>query len=446
MIQRNIDWGMQEEMQMAVALVLGGGRGTRLYPLTSERAKPAVPFGGRYRLIDIPLSNCIHSGINRIFVLTQFNSASLNRHISSTYAFDAFGGGFVEILAAEQTREYGDWFQGTADAVRKHMRHFRNMRISHYLILSGDQLYGMDYRQLMTTHMAQEADITVAVLPVTKEAARGFGILKVDEEGRIREFVEKPRAEEEFTQLVTPQDVLEKYGLAELDKRQYLASMGVYVIKAEVLETILNERRDWIDFGKDVIPKSLKTHRVYTHPFLGYWEDIGTVRSYYEVSLQLVRPDPPFEFKSPDHEVYTHPRHLPGSRVNNATIKDSFLCEGTCVHSKLVENSIIGIRSILQPDSEIRNSIIMGSDYYEYECPTPQAIPVGVGRGSRITQAIIDKNARIGQNVVIEGADHLHDADGEGWSIRDGIVIVLKNAIIADGTKIGAAAEAAGAK
>jgi glucose-1-phosphate adenylyltransferase len=437
MIMRSIDWGMQEEMQQAVALVLGGGRGTRLYPLTSERAKPAVPFGGRYRLVDIPLSNCIHSGVNRIFVLTQFNSASLNRHISSTYTFDAFGGGFVEILAAEQTREYGDWFQGTADAIRKHMRHFRNMRISHYLILSGDQLYAMDYRQLMTTHIAQEADISVAVLPVTKQAARGFGVLKVDSEGRIHEFVEKPRAEEELAGLVTPHDVLEKYGLGENDGRQYLASMGVYVFKAEVLETILRERRDWIDFGKDVIPKSLKTHRVVTHPFLGFWEDIGTVRSYFEVSLNLVRPNPPFEFTSTDNEVYTHTRQLPGARVHSASIKDSFLCEGSCINDSIVETSIIGIRSILQEGAEVRNSIVMGADFFEYECPTPQSIPIGIGRGSKISQAIIDKNARIGANVVIQGAVGLNDADGEGWAIRDGIVVVLKNAVIPDGTRIG---------
>lgn len=438
MIKRNIDWGAQQEMQMAVALVLGGGRGTRLYPLTAERAKPAVPLGGRYRLVDIPLSNCIHSGVNRIYVLTQFNSASLNRHISSTYTFDPFGGGFVEILAAEQTAESGDWFQGTADAIRKQLRHLRNLRISHYLILSGDQLYAMDYRQLMATHMHHDADITVAVLPVTREAAKAFGILRVDEEGRIREFVEKPKTPEELASLEAPGDVLGKYGLGEDDDRRYLASMGVYVFKADMLETILRDRPDWIDFGKDVIPKSLVTHRVYSHPFLGFWEDIGTVRSYYEVSLQLVRPDPPYEFTNPEHEVYTHTRHLPGARVHNAHVQDCFLCEGSCVNDSFLDTTIVGIRSILQPGVEVRRSIIMGADFYEYEIPGSYSIPIGIGRGSKISQAIIDKNARIGCNVVIRGADDLPDADGDGWAIRDGIACVLKNAIIPDGTHIGA--------
>ncbi len=432
----SVDLRAQQEMRDTVALVLGGGRGTRLYPLTAERAKPAVPLGGRYRLVDIPLSNCINSGINRIFVLTQFNSASLNRHISTSYNFDTFGGGFVEILAAEQTREHGDWFQGTADAIRKHLRHFRNLHISHYLILSGDQLYSMDYRELLTTHLERSADITVAVLPVTREAAKAFGILKVESDGRILEFVEKPQTDELLDDLPSPRDMLARFGIGDDDPRVYLASMGVYVFRADVLETVLRERRDWIDFGKDVIPKSLATHKVFSHPFLGFWEDIGTVRSYFEVSLELCKSDPPFEFQNARHVTYTRPRYLPGTRILNATIKDCVLAEGCRINGCNLSTSILGIRSVLMPGAHVERTIVMGADFYEYEV-APQPIPMGIGRNSRISQAIIDKNARIGENVVIQGSDDLPDGDGEGYAIRDGIVIVLKNAQIPDGTRIG---------
>lgn len=436
MIKADIDWQVQNEMQRAVALVLGGGRGTRLYPLTAERAKPAVPLGGRYRLVDIPLSNCIQSGVDRIFVLTQFNSASLNRHISGSYVFDNFRGGFVEILAAEQTREHGDWFQGTADAIRKHLRHFGNLRASHYLILSGDQLYTMDYRHLMATHVHNGADITVAVLPVTKEAARAFGILKVQADGRILEFTEKPKTDELLASLKSPRDMLEMYGIPPSDPREYLASMGVYIFRAEVLENVLRQRRDWIDFGKDVIPKTLSSHKVFSHPFLGFWEDIGTVRSYFEVNIQMTQPNPPFEFQDASHVVYTRPRYLPGSRLHNATVKDCILCEGCNVNSASMADSIVGIRSVLQSGVELRRCILMGADFYEYEMQ-PQPIPLGIGENSSIEMAIIDKNARIGKNVVIRGGHNLPDSDGEGYAIRDGIVTVLKNAIIPDGTRIG---------
>ena len=419
------------------AIVLGGGRGTRLYPLTALRAKPAVPLLGRYRLIDIPLSNCIHSGIRRIFVLTQFNSASLNRHINNSYKFDNFSRGFVEILAAEQTIESGDWFQGTADAVRQNLRHVRNMNASHYLILSGDQLYRMDYSELLATHVRKNADMTIAVLPVDREAAKGFGILKTQRNGRIAEFVEKPQTNKELAKLETSPEAFASFNL-EPGHRRHLASMGIYAFKAEVLEKILEERQDWIDFGKHVIPNSLKSHRVFSHIFMGFWEDIGTVRSYYETHMELVKGDPPFQFYEPRRIIYTRPRYLPGSRLQDAVIKDSIICEGSRVSKARIENSIIGIRSIIHPGVHLQRTIVMGADYFEDEpAQDTSAIPMGIGAGSRISGAIIDKNARIGKNVVIRGARRLRDRNGDGWAIRDGLVVVLKIAIIPDGTRIG---------
>lgn len=429
------DFEVLQRMDDTIALVLGGGRGTRLYPLTAERAKPAVPLCGRYRLIDVPLSNCIHSGVNRLFVLTQFNSASLNRHIINSYKFDAFSRGFVEILAAEQTVESGDWFQGTADAVRKHLRHFRNTQAKHYLTLSGDQLYRMDYRSLMATHLRNRADITVSVLPVTEEAAPALGILKVSPEGRITEFVEKPTTEAQLAQLRTPRSVLVGYGVEAMDA-EYLASMGVYLFQADVLQNILLEKPQWVDFGRDVIPKSLESRRVFAHVFTGFWEDIGTVRSYYEVSMQLVTATPPFRFHDEIHPIYTRPRYLPGSRIQDAYVKDSIICEGSHIIQSRIENSIIGVRTIVHPNTVVERSIIMGADFYENESPAND-IPVGIGAGSHISGAIVDKNARIGKNVVIRGSRELRDRSGTGFAIRDGIVIVLKNAVIPDGTHIG---------
>lgn len=419
-----------------VALILGGGRGTRLYPLTAERAKPAVPLGGRYRLVDIPLSNCIHSGMKRIFVLTQFNSASLHRHINNTYKFDTFSRGFVEILAAEQRAESGDWFQGTADAVRKHLREIDHLQASNYLILSGDQLYRMDYREMLETHLYNDADITVAVLPVSRDAARGFGVLKVESNGRIVEFVEKPQTEEQLDALVTPSSVFSERGVSA-DGRDYLASMGVYFFKPDVLEHILRTQPDWIDFGRDVIPKSLATRRVFSHLFTGFWEDIGTVRSYYETGLQMIGPCSPFKFHVNGQPIYSRARYLPGAQIQNATVNEAVICEGSCVGEAVIIKSIIGVRAIIQSGVVIDHSIIMGADYYEEERGTMGSVPIGIGEGTRISRAIIDKNARIGRNVVIQGGDHLTNSDGLGHAIRDGIVIVLKNAIIPDGMRIG---------
>ncbi|GMW00997.1 MAG: glucose-1-phosphate adenylyltransferase [Candidatus Hydrogenedentota bacterium] len=436
--QRKQQLEVEQNARRMVALILGGGRGTRLFPLTLERAKPAVPLSGRYRLVDIPISNCIHSNVNRIFLLTQFNSTSLHRHITHTYKFDNFSNGFVEILAAEQTTESGDWYQGTADAIRQHLKHIGNQHASHYLILAGDHLYRMDYREMLETHLANDADITVSVLPVNKRAAKSFGVLKVRKDGRIAQFFEKPSTEDQLVNLVTPPEVFENFGL-QAGGKEYLASMGMYIFKPHVMESLLREHKEWVDFGKDVIPNSLKGFRVYSHIFHGYWEDIGTIRSYYETSLQMVQANPHFTFHTAGKPIYTRPRYLPGPRIQDAQVKDSIICEGSHIHSATITQSIVGIRMIVQPGVVIESSIIMGNDFYVGERERKFTIPMGIGQGSRISRAIIDKNACIGKNVIIQGSDELPDSDGENYAIRDGIVIIPKNAVIPDGTKIGAA-------
>lgn len=424
-------------MRQVGAIVLGGGRGTRLHPLTKLRAKPAVPLCGRYRLVDIPLSNCINSGCTRIVVLTQFNSHSLNRHIMNAYRFDEFTRGGVTILAAEQTNDTGDWFQGTADAVRKHLLHIRDIDTENYLVLSGDQLYRMDYRKLVATHLNKGADITVSALPVSRNAATGFGIMKVNKEARIREFVEKPREKEVLDGLVTPETVFQDFGL-EAEGKPYLASMGVYVFKAKVLEEVLTYHPEWIDFGKQIIPNALKSHKVYAHMFYGFWEDIGTVRSYYDVSIAMTRDNPPFEFHDPLRPIYTHTRALPGAKVQEAQVNNSLICSGSKVDKAVIKDSIIGIRCIVHTGAIIERSVVLGADYYEHEQMREQhSCPLGIGKNARIRQAIIDHNVRIGKNVVIRGHDRLKDSDGDGYSIRDGIVVVHKNAVIPDGAVIG---------
>lgn len=423
-------------MGRVAAIILGGGQGTRLFPLTAERSKPAVPLFGRYRLVDIPLSNCLHSNMNKIFVLTQFNSASLHRHIRETYKFDSFSRGFVEILAAEQTPATGDWFQGTADAVRKHLINIQNVKPDHYLILSGDHLYRMDYRPFLEAHIANDADVTVATLPVSKRDTSGFGIMKVQKDGRIKSFVEKPSTEEALKNMKTPRAFLEECGY-EVGKRDYLASMGVYLFKAEVLEKILETRTEWIDFGKHIIPGTLKDHNSCAYLFDGFWEDIGTVRSYYQVHMDMLCPDPPVDFRDPQHIMYTHPRYLPGAYIENAKVDRSIICEGSQVlEGAQIEHSIVGIRSIVRKNAVIKDSIIMGVDFF-VDKNDPRYRRIGIGENSRITRAIIDKSACIGKDVVIKGSPDLKDEDGKGYAIRDGIVIVLKNARIAKGTRIG---------
>ena len=425
-----------DTMEGVGAIVLGGGRGTRLYPLTEVRAKPAVPLCGRYRLVDIPLSNCIHSGIKRIAVLTQFNSHSLNRHINQTYRFDAFTDGYVEILAAEQTDESGDWFQGTADAVRKQLLHIRDLRATHYIILSGDQLYHMDYRMLMETHLAKDADVTVSALPVDRESAKSFGILEVDTEARIKRFVEKPKDAAVLDSLVTPDKVFTDFGL-KAEGKPYLGSMGVYMFKAQVLEGLLEQHTEWVDFGKELLPHALGTHNVFAHMFSGFWEDIGSVRSYFDVSMDMCSDSPPFELHDPSHPVYTHARALPGVSIQDAHIKNSIICEGSRLSRCTIDNSIIGIRSIMHPGSRVERSIILGAEYFEMKRDQKYPIPIGIGEDSHIFEAIIDHNARIGRGVTIRGSKNLTDQDGEGYCIREGIIIVLKNAVIPDGTRIG---------
>jgi glucose-1-phosphate adenylyltransferase len=427
--------GDRDFLRSVGAIVLGGGRGTRLYPLTKVRSKPAVPLCGHYRLIDIPLSNCIHSDINRILVLTQFNSHSLNRHVKNTYKFDEFSGGAVEILAAEQTNETGDWFQGTADAVRKHMLHIRQRGLKHFLILSGDQLYRMDYRMMLDTHLSKNADITVAALPVDRHSAKSFGIMKVNKDSAIKEFVEKPKDEKVLDSFITPKKVFDDFGLHPGRGKDYLASMGVYAFKAEVLEDVLMRNLEWVDFGKEVIPKSLKGYRVFSHMFHGFWEDIGTVRSYFDVSMAMTSPDPPFEFHDPDHIIYTHARMLPGVKILDAKVDNAIICSGTRIDNATVRDSIIGIRSMIQPGAVLERTIMLGADYFETTAPKGQP-PLGIGRNTRIKQAIIDHNARIGDNVVIRGNDKMKDYDGDGYVIRDGIVVVFKDATIPAGTQI----------
>ncbi len=420
-----------------MGIVLGGGRGTRLYPLTKYRAKPAVPICGRYRLVDIPLSNCINSGIMRIVVLTQFNSHSLNRHIMNTYHFDEFHKGSVTILAAEQTNETGDWFQGTADAVRKHLIHIYDPDIDYYLILSGDQLYRMDYKELLRTHIIKNADITVSAIPVARENASSFGIMQVNSDGRIIQFVEKPKSDDILDQLITPQSLFEDFNITTKGKN-YIASMGVYVFNANVLIKLLKEHLEWIDFGKQLIPGAIRDYNVYAYIFDGFWEDIGTVRSYYEVSLAMTDDSPPFEFHDPDQPIYTHRRALPGAKISHAEIDHTIICSGVKIENAKISRSIIGIRSVVKTNVVIKDSILCGADNFEPP-PTrhPSRIPMGIGEGSYIEKAIIDHNARIGKGVTIVGGNHLENSDGDGYSIRDGIVVIHKNAVIPDGMKIG---------
>lgn len=426
----------RDGMRRVGAIILGGGRGTRLYPLTKVRAKPAVPLCGRYRLVDIPISNCIHSGINRMVVLTQFNSHSLNRHISHTYRFDQFSGGYVDVLTAEQTTDSGDWFQGTADAVRKQLMHIRNLGVDHYVVLSGDQLYRMDYRELMATHIRTNADITIAALPVAREDASAFGVMKVHANGRINEFVEKPKDPGLLDSLVTPESLFNDFGLKS-EGKPYMASMGVYAFKARLLEELLEKHLEWIDFGKELIPHSLKPYQVFVHPFAGFWEDIGTVRSYFDVSMAMTSENPPFNLHDPLHPIFTNFRALPGVRLTDTHFHESIVCEGSQISGANISNAIIGVRGIIESGARVENTVILGAEYFEDESSCKNRVPIGIGEGSIISEAIVDHNARIGKNVRIRGAKDLKDCDGDGYAIRDGIVIILKNAVIPDGTCIG---------
>ena len=414
-------------MKEVLAVILGGGRGTRLFPLTAHRSKPAVPIGGKYRLIDIPISNCLNSHLRRIIVLTQYLSESLNKHIAQTYRFDPFTDAFVSVIAAEQTEDEQEWFLGTADAVRRANRHIRHHDFDDALILSGDQLYQMDYRKLRESHLAADADITVAVTPVDESAAPGFGILKIDESGRIVHFHEKPRPDE----LESLKSELPGGGMG------YLASMGIYIFKRAALEQTLALDAS-LDFGKHIIPGSIGNLKVQSHVHKGYWEDVGTIRSYYEANLALCQPVPRFDFYDVRTPVHTHPRALAATKVEAARMKNVLVSEGSIIVDAEIERSLIGIRSRIVRGCVIKHSLILGADYYEKTTPDPASgkQAIGIGDNSVIEGAIIDKNARVGMNVRLTNEAKVDHADGPCWHIRDGIVIVPKDTIVPDGTVV----------
>jgi len=418
-------------MRRVKALILGGGQGRRLFPLTRDRCKPAVPIAGKYRLIDIPISNCINSNIRNIFVLTQFNSASLNHHINHTYRFDYFTGTFVEILAAEQTLQNREWFQGTADAVRKNINHLNLEKDDDVLILSGDHLYKMDYHEIINFHREKNADFTVSVVIVPYESVKEFGIIGLDKDLCIKEFREKPTQKEEISNISLSQEYKKKFNLEE-DKDYYFASMGVYVFKAEILKEILNSTTDF-DFGMQVIPWAIKRYKALGFIFTGYWRDIGTIKAFYEENIKLTEEKPKFEFFSEERKVFTHPRFLPPAKIEEAKIISSLITEGCIIKGAVIEKSVIGLRSIINNKVVIKESIIMGADFYEKE---KAKIPIGIGEGSYLERVIVDKNARIGKGVIIKNIKKIDYLDNENYYIRDGIVIIPKNGIIPDYTKI----------
>lgn len=417
---------------------MGGGAGTRLFPLTKDRAKPAVPLAGKYRLVDIPISNSLNSGFHRIYVLTQFNSTSLHRHINASYKFDNFSKSFVEILAAQQTPEGARWYQGTADAVRQNLRYFLEGPYEFYLILSGDQLYRMDYRLLLRQHVETGADITIATTPVDRSAASSFGIMHSDANRRIFRFEEKPKEPALLDELKVPPPLLTELGLPE-DSELFQGSMGIYVFNRRILIECLNNDLD--DFGKHIIPASLQTYKVMAYIFQGYWEDIGTVRAFFEANLALTDTLPPYNFFDRAAPIYTHPRFLPASKINAATIRHAIVGDGCIISDAHIERAVIGIRSIIKSGATIRNSVIMGADYYEDEAAEISEDadflpPIGIGKNSVIDRAIIDKNARIGESVVITPDGKAPNVDSTNYYIRDGVVVIPKNAMIPDGTWI----------
>lgn len=428
-------------MKQVTAVILGGGRGTRLYPLTKRRAKPAVPIGGKYRLIDIPVSNCINSNVEQIYILTQFNSASLNRHVVQTYQFSRFSDGFCEILAAEQTDENPNWFQGTADAVRQYLWLFSASKSEEFLILSGDHLYRMDYSLFIKRHRETNADITIAVLPTDYQRASDFGLVKIDDTGRVVQFTEKPKGDALEGMRVDTTTL--SLSAAEAENKPFIASMGIYVFRRDVMIQLLKDQPDRTDFGKEILPTCLGQYNVQAYLFDGYWEDIGTIGSFYEANLALTaQPSPPFSFYAPGAPVYTRPRYLPPCKVLDAHITESLLTEGCIIKQARIHHSVLGLRSRIESGALIEDSLLMGADYYESPEDrhdlSQDLPPVGIGQNSIIQRAIIDKNARIGRDVQILNKERPEEADraAEGYYIRNGIVIVPKDAVIPDGTVI----------
>lgn len=429
-------------MKEVLAIILGGGAGTRLYPLTKLRAKPAVPLAGKYRLIDIPVSNCINSDIFKIYVLTQFNSASLNRHLTRAYSFSGFQEGFVEVLAAQQTPESQDWFQGTADAVRQYLWMFKEWAVDEVVILSGDHLYRMDYRLFVQRHRETQADITLSVVPVDEKRASSFGLMKIDDHGRVVAFSEKPKGDALKEMRV---DTTQLGLTAEQAQEQpYIASMGIYVFKKDVLVDLLERAPEQTDFGKEIIPGAAQQHNVQAYLFKDYWEDIGTIEAFYESNLALTRqPSPAFSFYDEKAPIYTRSRHLPPSKILDCAVTESIIGEGCILKKCQIHHSVLGVRSRVESNCVIQDSLLMGADYYQpFEdrqvASDSGEIPLGIGENSTIRRAIVDKNARIGQNVQILNKDNVEEAEREdqGFYIRSGIVVILKNAVIPDGTII----------
>ncbi|MBK9924477.1 MAG: glucose-1-phosphate adenylyltransferase [Anaerolineales bacterium] len=413
-------------MNNVLGVIMGGGRGSRLHPLTQMRSKPAVPIAGKYRLIDIPISNCINSGIYRVAVLTQFNSVSLHRHISQAYNFDVFHTGWVQIWAAEQTPQSADWYQGTADAVRKQLFEIQATGADYVLILAGDHLYRMDYQKMAEFHWEKKADITVAVQPVARSEASRFGILKVEEDDRISAFIEKPKDPEVQNKFISRKDA----------DQPFLGSMGIYMFKTKVLSDLLNYHLRSDDFGGDIIPQAILSHKVYGYDFDGYWEDIGTIRSFYETNLKLTHSNPPFNFYDTKAPIYTHARFLPGSIVEESKLQDVLIAEGCRVSKADITHSIVGVRSQVAEGTVIKDSIVMGADYYDAERPGGNT-PIGIGKNCHIESAILDKNVRIGDNVTILPFPRNHkDMDGGFYFVRDGIVVIAKDTEIPTGTRI----------
>ncbi len=419
-----------------LGIVMGGGAGTRLFPLTKDRAKPAVPLAGKYRLVDIPISNCINSGVRQVYVLTQYNSASLNRHISRAYKFDHFNQGFVDILAAQQTPEGELWYQGTADAVRQNLKTFIQGKYQYFLILSGDQLYRMDFGKVLAKHIESGADITIANILVEQERTRHFGIMCTDKSGRISSFVEKPTDSSILKELEAPVEIVRQVGLPETEP-YFQANMGIYVFTRDVLIEALDN--DMVDFGKHIIPAAIEKYNVQSFPFHGYWEDIGTIRSFFEANLDLCSVVPQYDFFDSRSPIYTHARFLPATKINGGSIRHALLSDGCILSEAAIENCILGIRSVVEEGSSLQQCIVMGADYYAGAQNSPiDRPPPGIGKNCRIEHAIIDKNVHIGNNVVITPKDKPMDYDDPNglYYIRDGIVVIPKNTIITDGTWI----------